>query len=70
MAASGGPVKDLFEEATCSICLEYFRDPVIIPECGHNFCRSCLIQYWGKSEAKASCPECCSNSPGRKDYNI
>ncbi|XP_053235228.1 zinc finger protein RFP-like [Podarcis raffonei] len=58
MAASGGPVKDLFEEATCSICLEYFRDPVIIPECGHNFCRSCLIQYWGKSEAKASCPEC------------
>uniref|UniRef100_A0A670HYH5 RING-type E3 ubiquitin transferase n=1 Tax=Podarcis muralis TaxID=64176 RepID=A0A670HYH5_PODMU len=58
MAASGGPVQDLCEEATCPICLEYFRDPVIIPECGHNFCRSCLIQCWGESEGEASCPQC------------
>ncbi|XP_053235236.1 zinc finger protein RFP-like [Podarcis raffonei] len=58
MAASGGPVRDLSEEATCSICLDYFTDPVIIPECGHNFCRSCLIQYWGKSQGEASCPQC------------
>ncbi|XP_053235249.1 zinc finger protein RFP-like [Podarcis raffonei] len=58
MAASGGPVRDLREEATCPICLEYFRDPVIIPECGHNFCRSCLIQCWEKSEGEASCPQC------------
>ncbi|XP_077778426.1 zinc finger protein RFP-like [Podarcis muralis] len=58
MAASGSPVVDLCEEATCSICLEYFQDPVIITECGHNFCRSCLTQYWGKSEGEASCPQC------------
>ncbi|XP_053235212.1 E3 ubiquitin-protein ligase TRIM7-like [Podarcis raffonei] len=58
MAASGSPVVDLCEEATCSICLEYFQDPVIIAECGHNFCRSCLTQYWGKSEGEASCPLC------------
>ncbi|XP_060126932.1 E3 ubiquitin-protein ligase TRIM7-like [Zootoca vivipara] len=58
MATYGGPVQDLCEEATCCICLEYFRDPVIIPECGHNFCRSCLIQYWGESEGEASCPQC------------
>ncbi|XP_032998390.1 zinc finger protein RFP-like [Lacerta agilis] len=58
MAASRGPVQDLCEEATCPICLECFRDPVIIPECGHNFCRSCLIQYWGESEGEASCPQC------------
>nr|XP_034962968.1 E3 ubiquitin-protein ligase TRIM7-like [Zootoca vivipara] len=58
MAAARSPVRDLCEEATCSICLEYFRDPVIIPECGHNFCRSCLIQCWGKSEGEASCPQC------------
>ncbi|CAI5768160.1 E3 ubiquitin-protein ligase TRIM7-like [Podarcis lilfordi] len=58
MAASGIPVVDLCEEATCSICLEYFQDPVIIPECGHNFCRSCLTQCWGKSEGEASCPQC------------
>ncbi|XP_060126811.1 E3 ubiquitin-protein ligase TRIM7-like [Zootoca vivipara] len=58
MDASGDPVKDLCEEATCCICLEYFRDPVIIHECGHNFCRSCLIQCWEKSEGEASCPQC------------
>ncbi|XP_077778815.1 zinc finger protein RFP-like [Podarcis muralis] len=58
MAASEGPVRDLCEEATCPICLEYFRDPVIIHECGHNFCRSCLVQCWEKSEGEASCPQC------------
>ncbi|CAI5768149.1 E3 ubiquitin-protein ligase TRIM7-like [Podarcis lilfordi] len=58
MAATRDPVRDLCEEATCPICLEYFRDPVIIHECGHNFCRSCLIQCWEKSEGEASCPQC------------
>ncbi|XP_077778462.1 zinc finger protein RFP-like isoform X2 [Podarcis muralis] len=58
MAASGRPVENLRDEATCSICLEYFKDPVTIPECGHNFCRSCLILFWGESEAEASCPQC------------
>ncbi|XP_053235574.1 zinc finger protein RFP-like isoform X1 [Podarcis raffonei] len=58
MAAAGGHIQRLRDEATCSICLEYFKDPVIIPECGHNFCRSCLIQRWGESEAAASCPQC------------
>nr|XP_034963607.1 zinc finger protein RFP-like isoform X4 [Zootoca vivipara] len=58
MAAAGGHMQRLRDEATCSICLEYFKDPVIITECGHNFCRSCLIQCWGESEAEASCPQC------------
>nr|XP_028576307.1 zinc finger protein RFP-like [Podarcis muralis] len=58
MAAAERPVKDLCDESTCSICLEYFKDPVTIPECGHNFCRGCLIQCWGESEAEASCPQC------------
>uniref|UniRef100_A0A670HXG0 Tripartite motif containing 39 n=1 Tax=Podarcis muralis TaxID=64176 RepID=A0A670HXG0_PODMU len=58
MAATRGPVRDLREGTTCSICLDYFRDPVIIHECGHNFCRTCLIQYWEKSEGEASCPQC------------
>uniref|UniRef100_UPI00109F14BF zinc finger protein RFP-like n=1 Tax=Podarcis muralis TaxID=64176 RepID=UPI00109F14BF len=51
-------IQRLRDEATCSICLDYFKDPVAIPECGHNFCRSCLIQCWGESEAEASCPQC------------
>uniref|UniRef100_A0A670HM62 Zinc finger protein RFP-like n=1 Tax=Podarcis muralis TaxID=64176 RepID=A0A670HM62_PODMU len=58
MAAAGGHIQHLRDEATCSICLDYFKDPVTIPECGHNFCRSCLIQCWGESEAEASCPQC------------
>ncbi|KAG8127608.1 hypothetical protein E2320_014551 [Naja naja] len=52
------PFPVLLEEATCSICLDYFRDPVLIPECGHNFCRGCLIHRWGTSESEASCPQC------------
>ncbi|XP_073166901.1 zinc finger protein RFP-like [Lepidochelys kempii] len=50
-------VEKLQEEAACSICLEYFRDPVSI-HCGHNFCRACITQCWGESEPNFSCPQC------------
>ncbi|XP_067321488.1 zinc finger protein RFP-like isoform X1 [Anolis sagrei] len=53
--ASGDPVKKLCEELACPICLEYFKEPVII-SCGHNFCQSCLDQCWEAKEA--SCPLC------------
>ncbi|KAK9405744.1 zinc finger protein RFP-like [Crotalus adamanteus] len=56
--AVAAPLPDLLEEATCSICLQYFQDPVLIPECGHNFCRGCLTGSWGTSESEASCPQC------------
>ncbi|XP_062978497.1 E3 ubiquitin-protein ligase TRIM7-like [Elgaria multicarinata webbii] len=58
MAAAGSPVQELCEEASCPICLDYFRDPVTVTECGHNFCRACLIQCWGEEETEASCPKC------------
>uniref|UniRef100_A0A8C0IRB4 Zinc finger protein RFP-like n=1 Tax=Chelonoidis abingdonii TaxID=106734 RepID=A0A8C0IRB4_CHEAB len=44
-------------EATCPICLEYFKDPVTI-ECGHNFCRACIAQCWEGSDTAVSCPQC------------
>uniref|UniRef100_A0A8C3XLV6 Zinc finger protein RFP-like n=1 Tax=Chelydra serpentina TaxID=8475 RepID=A0A8C3XLV6_CHESE len=47
----------LQEEATCPICLEYFKDPLII-DCGHNFCRACIAQCWEGSATAASCPQC------------
>ncbi|XP_032111156.1 E3 ubiquitin-protein ligase TRIM4 [Sapajus apella] len=50
-------VKDLQEELTCPICLDYFRDPVSI-ECGHNFCRSCLHRSWVPGGGPFPCPEC------------
>uniref|UniRef100_A0A803SMU7 Zinc finger protein RFP-like n=1 Tax=Anolis carolinensis TaxID=28377 RepID=A0A803SMU7_ANOCA len=53
--ASGDPVKELCEELSCPICLEYFVEPVTI-SCGHNFCQSCLDQCWEGKEA--SCPQC------------
>uniref|UniRef100_A0A2K6UIC2 Tripartite motif containing 4 n=1 Tax=Saimiri boliviensis boliviensis TaxID=39432 RepID=A0A2K6UIC2_SAIBB len=50
-------IKDLQEELTCSICLDYFRDPVSI-ECGHNFCRSCLHRSCVPGGGPFPCPEC------------
>ncbi|GCC33688.1 hypothetical protein chiPu_0012158 [Chiloscyllium punctatum] len=52
------------EEAICAICLDFFTDPVSL-NCGHNFCRSCITQSWGKKEIN-SCPECRQEFPDRK----
>uniref|UniRef100_A0A8C8B9V7 Zinc finger RING-type eukaryotic domain-containing protein n=1 Tax=Otus sunia TaxID=257818 RepID=A0A8C8B9V7_9STRI len=35
--------RSLQDELTCPVCLEYFNDPVLVAECGHNFCRA-----WGQ----------------------
>ncbi|XP_060094965.1 E3 ubiquitin-protein ligase TRIM7-like isoform X2 [Heteronotia binoei] len=57
--AAEGPVQELCEEASCSICLDLFRDPVTVAQCGHNFCRACLTQSWGEAgAAEPSCPQC------------
>ncbi|XP_014804719.1 PREDICTED: E3 ubiquitin-protein ligase TRIM11-like [Calidris pugnax] len=50
--AAGNAVENLQEEATCAVCLDFFRDPVILLSCGHNFCRRCLEGCSG------SCPQC------------
>ncbi|KAJ1195312.1 hypothetical protein NDU88_004593 [Pleurodeles waltl] len=60
-AAQGANLKD---EATCSICLEYFTDPVTI-DCGHNFCRSCITQRWEGRDENFPCPQCREISPWR-----
>uniref|UniRef100_A0ACB8EG40 Uncharacterized protein n=1 Tax=Sphaerodactylus townsendi TaxID=933632 RepID=A0ACB8EG40_9SAUR len=51
--------QELCEEASCSVCLGFCRDPVTIAGCGHAFCRACLTHSWGDLEgAEASCPLC------------
>ncbi|XP_038671397.1 zinc-binding protein A33-like [Scyliorhinus canicula] len=50
-------VNRLFSEVTCSICLDFFQEPVTL-ECEHNFCRLCISRSWEQGNAFYSCPEC------------
>lgn len=49
--ATSAPLRSLEEEVTCSICLDYLRDPVTI-DCGHVFCCSCT------TDIRPVCPLC------------
>ncbi|XP_078496804.1 E3 ubiquitin-protein ligase TRIM39-like [Lissotriton helveticus] len=62
--AAAGAVK-LVDEATCAICLEYFKNPVII-DCGHNFCQSCILQCWQEINTNFACPQCRAIFPEKK----
>ncbi|KAG9479943.1 hypothetical protein GDO78_011787 [Eleutherodactylus coqui] len=51
---------------TCAVCLGLFREPVTLPTCSHNFCKSCLLKcaaphLWTPTEPRSctvSCPLC------------
>ncbi|XP_043939514.1 nuclear factor 7, brain-like isoform X1 [Protopterus annectens] len=45
------------EELVCSICIDIFCDPVML-DCGHNFCRACITDFWKGQTCNVSCPEC------------
>ncbi|XP_026549094.1 E3 ubiquitin-protein ligase TRIM7-like, partial [Notechis scutatus] len=55
MATSGEKtaLRELNQEATCPLCLDFFKQPMGL-SCGHSFCRDCLAQVG----AEASCPQC------------
>ncbi|KAF5925200.1 tripartite motif-containing protein 26 isoform X2 [Diceros bicornis minor] len=55
--ATSAPLRTLEEEVTCSICLDYLRDPVTI-DCGHVFCRSCTTDIRPASGGRPVCPLC------------
>ncbi|XP_062454590.1 E3 ubiquitin-protein ligase TRIM39 isoform X2 [Rhea pennata] len=61
MAAAADPLETLRAEASCAVCLEYLRDPVLI-ECGHNFCRVCITRWWAGPgpgpDRRRRCPVC------------
>uniref|UniRef100_A0A3Q3GPL6 Tripartite motif containing 35-12 n=1 Tax=Labrus bergylta TaxID=56723 RepID=A0A3Q3GPL6_9LABR len=51
------PVTPLLKEGlSCPICLEIFKDPVIL-SCFHSFCKDCLQNCWKEKENK-ECPLC------------
>ncbi|XP_030055777.1 E3 ubiquitin-protein ligase TRIM39-like isoform X2 [Microcaecilia unicolor] len=62
--AAANPAESLRDEASCSICLDYFTDPVTI-DCGHNFCRSCITQSWEGRDTDFPCPQCRKRSRQR-----
>ncbi|XP_036113756.1 tripartite motif-containing protein 77-like isoform X2 [Molossus molossus] len=41
----------------CSICEDYFTDPVTII-CGHSFCTPCLCLLWEDTQTSTCCPVC------------
>ncbi|XP_060045384.1 E3 ubiquitin-protein ligase TRIM39 isoform X4 [Erinaceus europaeus] len=56
-ASTAAALENLQVEASCSVCLEYLKDPVII-ECGHNFCKACITRWWEDLERDFPCPVC------------
>uniref|UniRef100_A0A8C0GYL8 Uncharacterized protein n=1 Tax=Chelonoidis abingdonii TaxID=106734 RepID=A0A8C0GYL8_CHEAB len=59
-----GYSKTLQDELTCSICLEYFKDPLSL-DCDHNFCQACITQFWEGLATNVSCPQCRVTFPQR-----
>ncbi|TWW74632.1 Zinc-binding protein A33 [Takifugu flavidus] len=59
MAAGGSSREELRKELTCAICLDYFKDPVIL-KCGHSFCRFCISLHWDENgdDYGYQCPHC------------
>ncbi|XP_067897462.1 LOW QUALITY PROTEIN: E3 ubiquitin-protein ligase TRIM7-like [Heterodontus francisci] len=48
----------LWEELTCSICLQVYTDPVILT-CNHSFCRACIEDLWKNTHSGFfCCPQC------------
>uniref|UniRef100_A0A7N9D061 RING-type E3 ubiquitin transferase n=1 Tax=Macaca fascicularis TaxID=9541 RepID=A0A7N9D061_MACFA len=54
-------------ELICSICMNYFIDPVTI-DCGHSFCKPCLCLCWEEGRAPMRCPVCRKIS-AKSDFN-
>ncbi|XP_066216336.1 E3 ubiquitin-protein ligase RNF187 [Saccopteryx leptura] len=52
LALPAGPA-----EATCALCQRVPREPVHA-DCGHRFCRSCVVRFWAEEDGPFPCPEC------------
>ncbi|XP_043923691.1 zinc-binding protein A33-like isoform X2 [Protopterus annectens] len=62
--AAGKLLHDLAEDLLCSICLDLFKEAVML-KCGHSFCKSCIDKTWD-SQKRPSCPECRQAFPSKK----
>ncbi|XP_078422765.1 zinc-binding protein A33-like isoform X1 [Cetorhinus maximus] len=62
--ASAKELEKAKSQATCSLCRDFYRDPVML-DCGHDFCRACIFQHWEAMAGVASCPQCRQRFPER-----
>uniref|UniRef100_A0A3Q3WXA5 Uncharacterized protein n=1 Tax=Mola mola TaxID=94237 RepID=A0A3Q3WXA5_MOLML len=56
------------DQFLCPICLDVFTRPVSTP-CGHNFCMSCLSNYWDGATV-CRCPLCKETFEIRPDLKV
>ena len=46
------------EHLTCSVCLEPFKDPKVLP-CLHSYCHECIVNLAKNANSDTiDCPEC------------
>eukprot|EP00061_Rhincodon_typus_P005278 g24583.t1 len=60
--ASADDFEKVRSQVTCSCCRDFYRDPVML-QCGHNFCRACVVKRWEAAGGAASCPQCRETFP-------
>ncbi|XP_060052905.1 E3 ubiquitin-protein ligase RNF187 [Erinaceus europaeus] len=57
-------------EPACALCQRAPREPVRA-DCGHRFCRACVVRFWAEEDGPFPCPECADDcwqravEPGR-----
>ncbi|XP_077184859.1 E3 ubiquitin-protein ligase RNF135 isoform X4 [Paroedura picta] len=61
MATAADPLKNLQDELTCCLCLEYFKHPVSVGKCFHTFCKECITKHCKKKKNMITCPVCRQN---------
>jgi hypothetical protein len=58
------------EHLTCSVCLEPFKDPKVLP-CLHSYCHVCIVKLAKNAKSKTiNCPECRLAVEVRKMNNL
>ncbi|XP_077653426.1 tripartite motif-containing protein 64-like [Urocitellus parryii] len=50
-------LQDFQSALTCSICMNYFLEPVTI-DCRHTLCQPCLYFCWDEAQTPRCCPHC------------
>lgn len=56
-------------EMKCAICLDYLSEPMTLKECGHSYCKPCLVTHLTVSKKCPLCPWVHVNSKRDAWYN-